>query len=54
MVFKTFWRERVEENHIYFLVKLNSAIKTRTIYSECNVCYQVFLENGKIGFKSKI
>ena len=46
--------ERVEENHIYCLVKHNSTVKTRTVYRECNVSYQVFLENGKIDFKSKI
>ena len=46
--------ERVEENHIYHQVKPNSNVKTRTAYTGCNVCYQVFLENGKIDFKSKI
>ena len=40
--------ERVEENHISHLVKPNSTVKTRTVYRGCNVCYQVFLENGKI------
>ena len=34
--------ESVEENHIYHLVKPNSTVKTRTVYRECNVCYQVF------------
>ena len=29
--------ERVEENHIYHLVKPNSKVKTRTVYRECNV-----------------
>ena len=43
--------ESFEENHIYYLVKLNSAVKTRTVYRGY---YQVLLENGKIGFKSKI
>ena len=46
--------ERVEENHIYCLVKHNSTVKTRTVYRGCNVSYQVFLENGKIDFKRKI
>ena len=46
--------ERVEENHIYHLVKLNSTVKTRTVYRGCKVCYQDFLENEKIDFKSKI
>ena len=46
--------ERVEENYIYHQVKLSSTVKTRTVYCGCNVCYQVFLENGKIDFKSKI
>ena len=46
--------ESVEENHIYHLVNPNSTVKTRTVYGGCNVCYQVFLENGKIDFKSKI
>ena len=41
--------ERVEENHIYDLVKPNSTVKRG-----CNVCYWVFLENGTIAFKSKI
>ena len=34
--------ERVEENHIYNQVKPNSAVKTRTVYRGCDVCYQVF------------
>ena len=46
--------ERVEENHIYDQVKPNSAVKTRTVYRGCDVCYQVFWENGKIDFISKI
>ena len=46
--------EGVEENHIYHLVKTNSTVKTRTVYRGCNVCYQVFLENGKIDLESKI
>ena len=46
--------ERVEENHIYPLVKPNSAVKTRTVYRRYDVCYQVFLENGRFDFKSKI
>ena len=41
--------ERVEENHIYDLVKPNS-----TVQRGCNVCYSVFLENGTIAFKGKI
>ena len=48
IIFKPFG-ERVEENHIYDLVKPNSTVKTG-----CNVCYSVFLENGTIAFKSKI
>ena len=31
--------ERVEENHIYHLVKPNSTVKTRTVYTGCNVCF---------------
>ena len=46
--------ERVEENHIYHLVKPNYTVKTRTVHRGCNVWYQVFLENVKIDFKSKI
>ena len=46
--------ERVEENHIYDLVKPNYTIKSRTVYIGCNLCYQVFLESGKIDFKGKI
>ena len=46
--------ERVEENHIYDLVKSNSSVKTRAVYRGSNVCYQGFLENGKIDFKSKV
>ena len=46
--------ERVEENHIYPLVKPNFAVKTRTVYRRYDVCYQVFLENGRFDFKSKI
>ena len=46
--------ESVEENHIYHEVKPNSTVKTRTVYRGCNVCYQGFLENEKIDFKSKI
>ena len=50
---KTFG-ERVEENHIYDLVKPNTTVKARTVYRGCNVCYQILLENRKIDFKSKI
>ena len=46
--------ERVEENHIYHLVKPNYTVKTRTVYRGCNICYQVFLDNRKIDFKCKI
>ena len=46
--------ERVEENYVHDLVKSSSSVKTRTLYKACNVCYQVFLEKGKIDFKSKI
>ena len=53
MVLKPFG-ERVEENHIYHLVKRNPTVKIRTVYRGCNVRYQVFLENGKIDFKNKI
>ena len=52
-----FWkwfRERVKENHIYHLVKLNSTVRTRTVYRGCNVCYQVFLKNGKNEYRRKI
>ena len=45
--------DRVDENHIYHLVIPNSAVKTGTVYRECNVCYQAFSENGRIDFKSK-
>ena len=48
------FEERVEENHIYDLVKPNSTVKTRTVYRGCNVCFKVFLENGEIDFESKI
>ena len=48
------FQERVAENHIYNLVKPKSKVKTRTVYRGCNVCYQAFLENGKISFRSKI
>ena len=34
--------------------QLNSTVKTRRVYTEYNVCYQVFLENVKTDFKSKI
>ena len=33
--------ERVEENHMYHLVKLNSTVKTRTVFRGYTVCYQV-------------
>ena len=46
--------EGVEESHIYHLVKSTSTVKTRKVYRGCNVCYQVFLENGKTDLKSKI
>ena len=46
--------ERVEENHIYDLVKPNSTVRTRTVHRGCNVCDIVYLENGKIDFKRKI
>ena len=46
--------ERVEENYVHDLVKSSSSVKTRTLYKACNVCYQVFLEKGKIDYNSKI
>ena len=47
--------ERLEENLIYGLVKANSTVKARTIYSGHNIWYQFFfLENGKMDFKGKI
>ena len=46
--------ERVEENHLYHLVKPNSILKLRSVYRGCSVYYQIFLDNGKIDFKSKI
>ena len=39
--------ERVEENHIYHLVKPSSTVKTKTVDRGCNVCYQVFFEEWK-------
>ena len=45
------FEERVEKNHIYDLVKLIATVKTRTVYRGYNVCYKVFLENGKIDLK---
>ena len=48
------FEDRVEEDHIYHLVKPNSTVKTRTVYRGCNVSCQVFLENGKIDFMTKI
>ena len=39
--------KRYEENQIYDLVKPNSTVKSRTVYRGGNVCYEVFLENGK-------
>ena len=50
---KTFG-ESVEENNIYDQVEPSATIKTGTVYRGCNVCYQVFLENGKIDIKGKI
>ena len=47
------FEERVEENHIYPVVKPNAIVKTGTVYRGCNMCYQ-FLENEKINFHSKI
>ena len=46
--------ERVEENHLYHLVKPNSILKLRSVYRGCSVYYPIFLDNGKIDFKSKI
>ena len=49
------FEERVEENHIYHIVKPNSSVKTGTVYSGCNVGNQFFGgKNGKIDFNSKI
>ena len=53
MVFKTFPREGWGKPY-YDLVKPNSNVKTWTVYRGCNECYQIFLENGKTDFKSKI
>ena len=46
--------ERVEENHIYDLVKPNSTVKTRIIYRGCNYVTKFFWKRGKTHFKSKI
>ena len=48
------FRERFQENNIFRIINPKFIIKTRTVYRGCNVCYQVFSENGKINFKSKI
>ena len=47
------FEERVEENHIYHLVKPNSAVKARTVYGGCNICYQVFWKRGKLTLRAK-
>ena len=52
-ILKTFG-ERVEENHIYDLVKKNSTVKIRAVYRGCYICYQDFLETEKSDFKNKI
>ena len=54
MVLKAFG-ERVEENHIYQLVKPNSIVKTRTVCRGCNICYQVcfFLRKEEFNVKGK-
>ena len=41
------FEERVEENHIYHIVKPNSTVKTGTVYRGCNVCYQFFWKMEK-------
>ena len=46
--------EKVQGNHVYDLVNPNFTVKAKRVYRGCKVCYQVFLENGKIGFNSKI
>ena len=45
--------ERVEENHIYYLVEPDSTVKTRTVYIGCNVCYQVFWKIEKLTLRGK-
>ena len=47
------FEERVEENHIYDLVKPNSTVKTRTVYRGCNVCYQFFWKVEKLTLNAK-
>ena len=49
----TFWGEGRGKPYLS-PSKPNSTVKTRTVYRGCNVCYQVFLENGRIDFKRKI
>ena len=42
------FQERVEENHIYHIVKPSSTVKTGTVYRGCNVCYQFFWKIEKL------
>ena len=52
MVFRTFWEEGWRKP--YVRPSKTDTVKARTVYRGCNVCYQIFLKNGKIDFKSKI
>ena len=47
------FEERVEENHIYHIVKPNSTVKTGTVYRGCNVCYQFFWKMEKLTLRAK-
>ena len=47
------FEERVEENHIYHIVKPNSTVKTGTVYRGCNVCYQFFWKMEKLTLIAK-
>ena len=47
------FEERVEENHIYNVVKPNFTVKTGTVYRGCNICYQFFWKMEKLALIAK-
>ena len=46
--------ERVQENHIYHLVKPNLTVKTGAVYRGVTYVINVFWKMEKLTFKSKI
>ena len=45
--------ERVEENYIYYQVKLSSTVKTRSVYMRCYMLQNVFWKMERLTLRAK-